>query len=249
MKNKYEIRGDVTAIFITRNDGTELETIIDTSDLTKVDSFPGTWSSIYVKSMDAYYVKANRPMSWEGPRTVILTRWITEALQEMVVDHFNHNTLDNRRENLRVVTQAENCQNTSVQYNNLYSGIRGVTWDKKCNRWHASINHNGKRWFCGLHERLEDADRSVKIGRSQLMPYSLEAVEFKGNQEDVFASKDRPSNYKKYKAPKGIYWDKKISKWWVMLVNKKKRHSFGYYTDLEEAIKVANEARKKLNIT
>lgn len=39
MKNEFEIRGDVTVIFLKRRDGTVLETVIDTSDLTRAREF------------------------------------------------------------------------------------------------------------------------------------------------------------------------------------------------------------------
>lgn len=49
----------------------------------------------------------------ETKRAIRMHRFITTPLDSEVVDHINHNTLDNRRENLRVCTQAENCQNRS----------------------------------------------------------------------------------------------------------------------------------------
>lgn len=41
MKNDFEIRGDVTAIFLRRKDGNPMETIISTSDLPKAQEFQG----------------------------------------------------------------------------------------------------------------------------------------------------------------------------------------------------------------
>lgn len=44
---------------------------------------------------------------------------------ERCVDHINHNTLDNRRENLRICSNTENCRHSRKQKNNT-SGYKGV---------------------------------------------------------------------------------------------------------------------------
>lgn len=44
-------------------------------------------------------------------RGVLLHRFLLQPPADMVVDHLNHDPLDNRRSNLRVCTQRENCQN------------------------------------------------------------------------------------------------------------------------------------------
>jgi 5-methylcytosine-specific restriction endonuclease McrA len=46
---------------------------------------------------------------------------------------------------------------------------------------------------------------------------------------------------------KGVYWYKQINKWNVRINLKGKNYSFGYYENLEEAIKVAIAARAKLH--
>lgn len=61
----------------------------------------------------------------------------------LVVDHINHITYDNRKDNLRVCTLSQNGMNKRVQSNNT-SGINGVTFDTSANKWRARIcvNHN-----------------------------------------------------------------------------------------------------------
>ena len=65
------------------------------------------------------------------------------------IDHINHDKSDNRWVNLREVSKQENQRNRSMNKNNT-SGVAGVGWDKKNNRWEAQIKAKGK---------------SIKLGR------------------------------------------------------------------------------------
>ncbi len=53
-------------------------------------------------------------------------------------DHRNHNTLDNRRSNLRICTQQQNLTNQKPRSNGT-SKYKGVTWDKHRKKWYAQI--------------------------------------------------------------------------------------------------------------
>jgi len=112
MKNDYEIRGKETAIFLRRKDGTVLETLIDTADLPKVQKFGGAWfASKGNKGRSGFYAAMNIRRNDGSYTLVLLHRVITGAPKGYDVDHRNHDTLDNRSSNLRIVTRAENHQN------------------------------------------------------------------------------------------------------------------------------------------
>ena len=81
---------------------------------------------------------------------------ISEIPDKMVVDHINRNKLDNRRENLRVVTQQENTWNVGLRQNNT-SGVTGVFLDNKTERWRAQIYHEGKVKHVGIFDDFADA--------------------------------------------------------------------------------------------
>ena len=74
----------------------------------------------------------------------------------MVVDHINHDRIDNRKENLRVCSIRRNTMNQSRSKNNT-SGVTGVGWDKKSNKWIAYIKVNYRQITLGRFSNIDDA--------------------------------------------------------------------------------------------
>lgn len=74
----------------------------------------------------------------------------------MIVDHINHNTLDNRRSNLRVVTKRQNNMNR-YKSQGKSSKYKGVCLYKARNKWVASIKYNGIARCLGYYENEKDA--------------------------------------------------------------------------------------------
>lgn len=65
-----------------------------------------------------------------------------------MIDHINGDPMDNRIDNLRSVTNAQNQQNSKLPRNNT-SGFKGVTLSKIDWKWHAKINVDSKKIFIG----------------------------------------------------------------------------------------------------
>ena len=78
----------------------------------------------------------------------------------MDIDHINHDRDDNRIENLRLVTRQANLKNKGVVTSN--TGVMGVYWNKKTNRFTANITVNGKTMYIGTFTDLEPAARARK---------------------------------------------------------------------------------------
>lgn len=177
MKNEYEIRGDVTAIFINSPKHGRMETLISTKQLDKVKEFPNSWCLMLDRKMGDFYAYGKLSAVGEiESKTVRLHRWITETTCKMVVDHINHQTLDNTDNNLRVVTQSENMQNRKGATRTNISGIRGVTWNKSKQKWQSIIKVEGKEMYLGSFEKIEDAEKVVTDARKTYMPYSREVT-------------------------------------------------------------------------
>jgi hypothetical protein len=85
------------------------------------------------------------------------------------VDHISGDKLDNRRENLRVCTHAQNMQNF---HNRPY---RGAAWDASRNCWQAQATLAGKQHHLGRYATQEEAAAVAAAFRRAHMPYSRDA--------------------------------------------------------------------------
>ena len=77
--------------------------------------------------------------------------------KEDVVDHINHDPLDNHRHNLRLATRSQNAANVGPYANNT-SGYKGVDFNQ--GKWRARITQHGKRHFLGTFDTAEEAARA-----------------------------------------------------------------------------------------
>jgi hypothetical protein len=66
---------------------------------------------------------------------------------KLVIDHINNNPLDNRLENLQIVTQRFNAFKKRDNYSSKY---KGVSWCKAKNKWVSRITINNKRYSLGV---------------------------------------------------------------------------------------------------
>lgn len=91
---------------------------------------------------------------------VIMQRILGRSLEKgEVVDHINRNGLDNRRENLRTATVAENTANRAINSNNK-TGVLGVFKWTKGKGYGAQIGVNGKRIYLGSFDTIEEAKKA-----------------------------------------------------------------------------------------
>lgn len=107
------------------------------------------------------YVALNQrygPRKLNKSRCIYLHRLICGAVDGQEVDHINHDKLDNRRDNLRVVSSAENHMNLKMNPRNT-SGFTGVTYDLARKKWMVALNANGK---CVFRKRFTTAEEAAR---------------------------------------------------------------------------------------
>ena len=163
MKNKYvEIDDETIAIEINYK-GDTYNTYIDKQDLDKADSVKGTW-----------HIAKNRTGHIDGVKTKVQINkvrkqiWLHNHILDKeddtnVIDHIDHNTLNNRRSNLREVSKLVNAQNVSRTVKSK-TGIRNVTMEG--NRYRVRI----KGYSFGSYSTLEEAVKVADRERKKIFP-------------------------------------------------------------------------------
>ena len=85
---------------------------------------------------------------------------------ELVVDHINDNKLDNRVENLQIVTNRFNCYKTQGKYS---SKFKGVHWNKQINKWRSQITINGRIKHLGYFKDELEASKTYQKALKELL--------------------------------------------------------------------------------
>jgi hypothetical protein len=137
--------------------------IVDAEDFEKLSR--SNWAAIWSPVTNSFYAASHeiRNGIWT---TVQMARRILNPSIEEQVDHKNHDTLDNKKINLRICSQTRNMQNSRRQKNNT-STFKGVHFAKSCNKWMAHIGVNGTRTYLGIFSSKKEAahayDEAAKI--------------------------------------------------------------------------------------
>lgn len=84
-----------------------------------------------------------------------------------IVDHADHDTTNNRIENLRAADKVGNAYNSKIRSDNT-SGVKGVTWSKAAQKWQAVIHVNKTSVYLGLFEDIQSASQAINAKRHEL---------------------------------------------------------------------------------
>lgn len=151
-KNTYDLSGEYGVGFTSNGD----TFYFDKEDYDIISN--------YVWHKDKYgYMKTNLIVN--GKRTLSLMHRMIAIEngydENFVIDHINRVKTDNRKKNLRTCTIRENIINSSIRKNNS-SGVVGVSWDKKRNKWSAQICVHRKNIHLGMFDTKDEAEDARK---------------------------------------------------------------------------------------
>lgn len=140
--NKFTVKGDVTIGFTAKGESF----LFDTEFLGVVKKY--TWHMDERRCVRTCL---------SNNRTLRLHSLIMGKTKGLQIDHINHNPSDNRKANLRVVTQQQNIFNNPIRSDNT-TGYKGVSFNKGAGKYAACVMLNGKSNHLGLYKsKLEAA--------------------------------------------------------------------------------------------
>lgn len=112
-------------------------------------------------------------------RSISMHRLLLDAQPGQLVDHANHDGLDNRRANIRLATNSQNTANSSKK--RKAARYRGLGFNNRLRRWQVYVEKDGYCHYCGSYKNDEEAAKA----------YDQKAVELFGE----FATLNFPNSY------------------------------------------------------
>lgn len=132
--------------------------IVDDADYEDLARFK--WYTYHDRSRRIFYGCRQVTIGIKKQTREAMSRRIMGAGKGEYVDHINGNGLDNRRMNLRLCSNAENCRNRHHNRNRTgYKGVSRVTGVRK-KLWQAHIYLNGHGKYLGTFGSPEEAARA-----------------------------------------------------------------------------------------
>lgn len=204
--------------------------IVSKEDYIQLNSFK--WNKKY----DGYVIGYVDKKYWRIHRYIMIEILGHDISSKVKIDHINNNPLDNRRENLRIISNSGN--NRNVKKKSTDSKFSGVTI--RYSRWYCQISIEQKTLYA-IYDKEEHAAWHYNLWIEE---YDLKFAK----KNDITEPDDFVFYYgkKERNLPNGIYYEK--NRYSVRITVNKKMKRFGTYKTLEEAIEFREKKVKELKI-
>ena len=137
--NTYDLSGEYGKGYTSKGE----EFLFDLEDFDKIKDY-------------CWYICNGYVVTKPKEGLVSMHRLVMDAEEGLDIDHMFRKKNDNRKSQLRAVTESQNNMNQGLSKSNT-SGVRGVCFNKRNNKWRAYISINYKRIELGNYESKEEA--------------------------------------------------------------------------------------------
>ena len=224
------------------------KTIIDDDDWEKVKEF--SWRVCKKEEKQGliyFHAATKRDLITRQQKDIRLHRLIMECTvgDGFMVDHINHNTLDNRKCNLRLTKPEGNVWNSQKGIRNT-SGYKGVSYFKRDDLYQGCIKYKGKSYNAGRASTAVEAARlydmaAIKLfGEYACLNFSIDTY----SQEEIdkvyteMMDGKYASNTSGYR---GVSWKQASSKWSSNVQFNKINYFLGTFSDPEKAARARDK--------
>ena len=150
---------DIMAIPLTRG----LYALVDGEDYEELSKHK--WCA--VKHGKNYYAVRGKTIGNKKLKSIYMHQQILNTKKGDEIDHHNRCGLDNRKNNIRFCTRAQNNQNRTPSKNKS-SKYKGVHWSKQHKKWRPRIYINKKQICFGLFDCEIEAAKMYDIKAKEL---------------------------------------------------------------------------------
>lgn len=150
IRNAWAVNGDTAVCNVVFHDSV-VSIYIDADDYPLAAGF--TWR-ISQKRQKYYAITGSQK---KGTMKYLHQLIFGEVSDGHEIDHIDGNSLNNRKENLREVTHAENVKNITATRIDNAIGIRGVSYDKKSRKYVVDFSADGNRLYVKPWNTVEEA--------------------------------------------------------------------------------------------
>ena len=155
--NLYNLTGEY-GIGYTSN--TNEEFYFDLEDYNKIKDY--CWRIDNSETRNKGYISSIFLNNLGNRKNIKMHRLIMDVIDPKIqVDHIHHVRYDNRKDQLRIVDNSQNCMNRKIRKDNT-SGVPGVCWQKNEGCWRVQIQINKVRTYIGKFTDFEEAVRVRK---------------------------------------------------------------------------------------
>ncbi len=133
--------------------------LVDTEDYEQLNQYK--WCAAWSPKTQSFYVERSSKIKNGKRYLILMAREVLGLKRDDILqsDHINHDTLDNRRVNLRAVTNQQNQWNQK--------NPKGYCWHKRDKKYQARIKVNGRGIHLGLFSTIKDARNAYLNAKKQ----------------------------------------------------------------------------------
>ena len=122
--------------------------LIDDEDYEKIKDY--TWCIVKDKNSGNFYVRTS--VRGDRFKKILLHRLILDCYDKKIIDHSDGNTLNNKKNNLRICNKSKNAMNSKKRNDALTSKYKGVHFNTRTQKYVAKIIVDGKTTHIGYFD-------------------------------------------------------------------------------------------------